>query len=98
MRSKEVPAEFAVRMPDGALGERLPEGTALIFKRADKAKPRQCVLVEDKRGQRHIRRYVQGAGGTWHAQALDDAYVSLQSDTHGLRVLAVMTWREGGEI
>ena len=29
---------------------------------------------------------------------LHDAYISLHSETHGLRVLAVMTWREGGEI
>ena len=98
MQSRELPDEFAVKMPDGALGDRVPVGTALIFKKADTARPRQCVLVEDREGQRYVRRYAQGAGNSWYAQALDDAYISLHSETHGLRVLAVMTWREGGEI
>ena len=98
MQSKQLPGEFAVRMPDGALGEKVPEGTAMIFKQADAAKPRQCVLVEDKAGGRYIRRYAQASGTSWQAQALDDAYITLHSERDGLRILAVMAWREGGEI
>jgi hypothetical protein len=98
MQSGALPSEFAVMMPDGALGDKVPAGTKMVFKRADVARPRQCVLVEDKEGGRYVRRYAQGAGGTWHAQALDDAYVSLHSETHGLRILAVMTLIERSEI
>jgi hypothetical protein len=98
MQSLELPSEFAVKMPDGALGDKVPAGTKMVFKRADEARPRQCVLVEDKEGGRYVRRYAQGAGGTWHAQALDDAYISLHSETHGLRILAVMTLIERSEI
>ncbi len=93
MQSEELPAQFVLEVPDGALGQKLPQGTRVVVERADAAAPGECVLVADKRGGRYIRRYVQAPGGEFEAQALDDAYVSLHSARDGLQVLAVMVWR-----
>ena len=90
MTMRDLPAQFALRMPDGALGDKVPQGTLLYFKAADAASPRDCVLVEDAQGTRYVRRYAQGPAGAWFAQALDDAYITLRSDQDGLRVLAVL--------
>jgi transcriptional regulator with XRE-family HTH domain len=93
MQSKELPERFIVESPDDALSPRLPRGTAVVFERADTAQPGECVLVRDKRGATHMRRYVQGLGVSFTAQALNDAYASLESERDGLQVVAVMAWR-----
>lgn len=93
MQSKELPERFVVETPDDALAPNLPRGTAVVFERASAAQPGECVLVQDSRGARYMRRYVQGVGGAFTAQALNDAYVTLDSGRDGLRVLAVMAWR-----
>ena len=93
MQTKELPERFVVETPDDALAPNLPRGTAVVFERASAAQPGECVLVEDSRGARYMRRYVQGIGAAFTAQALNDAYVSLDSGRDGLQVLAVMAWR-----
>lgn len=93
MQSQELPERFIVESPDDALSPRLPRGTAVVFERASTAQPGECVLVRDKRGATHMRRYVQGVGPGFTAQALNDAYASLDSERDGLVVLAVMAWR-----
>lgn len=93
MQSQELPERFIVESPDDALSPRLPRGTAVVFERASTAQPGECVLVRDKRGATHMRRYVQGIGRAFTAQALNDAYASLESERDGLVVLAVMAWR-----
>lgn len=93
MQSIELPERFVVESPDDALAPNLPRGTAVVFERVDRAEPGDCVLVEDKRGARYMRRYAQGVGGVFFAQAINEVYASLSSDEDGLRVLAVMAWR-----
>jgi predicted XRE-type DNA-binding protein len=93
MQSQELPERFIVESPDDALSPRLPRGTAVVFERASAAQPGECVLVRDKRGATHMRRYVQGISAAFTAQALNDAYASLDSERDGLVVLAVMAWR-----
>lgn len=98
MQSEELPSRFVVAVPDDALAPRLARGTLLVFERSDTAQPGQCVLAQDARGSRYIRRFAQGVGGTWEAQALNDAFVTLRSDRDGLQVLAVMAWRAESHI
>ena len=93
MQTKELPERFVVETPDDALAPNLPRGTAVVFERASAPQPGECVLVQDSRGARYMRRYVQGVGGAFTAQALNDAYVTLESGRDGLTVLAVMAWR-----
>lgn len=101
MQADDLPQEFAVRAPDGALGEKTPEGTILYLRRAD-ALPAvgRGVLVEDAGGVRYIRRVAQGPGGAWIAQASAAGYVSLRSDVDGLKLLAVVyaTVDESGNV
>lgn len=90
MQSSELPAEFAVRIPDDALGDRTPIGTLLYMRRADRLPPvGKGILVEDSNGQRYIRRMAQGPGGSWVAESKVDGYISLRSDADGLKLLAV---------
>lgn len=91
----EVPEHFTVAMPDDALAGFIERGTGLIFERSDSAAPGKTVLVEDKDGNRFIRRYAQVRGDHWRAIATSEVFGSLDSLEHGLRVLAVMRWREG---
>lgn len=93
MQTDDLPERFVVETPDDALAPNLPRGTAVVFERAGAAQPGECVLVQDNRGARYMRRYVQGVGGAFTAQALNDAYVTLESGHDGLTVLAVMAWR-----
>lgn len=93
MQSSELPERFIVESPDDALSPKLPRGTAVVFDRSSKAEPGDCVLVRDKRGAVHMRRYVQGIGAAFTAQALNDAYATLESERDSLEVLAVMAWR-----
>ncbi len=91
----EVPERFTVAMPDDALAGFIERGTGLIFERSDRAAPGKTVLVEDKDGNRFIRRYAQVRGDHWRAIATSEVFGSLDSVEHGLKVLAVMKWREG---
>ncbi len=93
MQSQELPERFVIEAPDDALAPNLPRGTAVVFACDVAAQPGDCVLVQDSRGARYMRRYVQGVGGAFAAHAINDAYVSLDSARDGLRVLAVMAWR-----
>jgi hypothetical protein len=93
MQTSDLPDQFVIRVPDDALSPNLPRGTEVIFERAGSAHPGECVLIEDGRHQRHLRRYVQGLDGTYTAQAINGAYVNLESVRDGLKILAVMAWR-----
>lgn len=92
MQSQELPESFVIDVPDEALSPKLPAGTKIVMERAARASPGECVMVQDKRGARYLRRYVQTPDG-FEAQALGDAFASLHSERDGLQVLAVMVWR-----
>lgn len=100
MKMKVVPEQFAVAMPDEALAPNISKGTLLYFARLEQWRPNieDGVLVEDQNGNRCIRRYGEGLGGGWLAQAINPAYMTLESGQHGLKVLAVMTGRGGSKV
>ena len=93
MQSKELPERFELEAPDDALAPNIPRGTVVTFERAGSASAGRCVLVQDRRGAWYMRRYVQGAGGTFKAQPTHDAYVALDSESDGVQVRAVMVAR-----
>lgn len=91
MQTKELPQEFVVAMPDDALLPKVARGTKLIFERSDVLpEVGTGVLVEDGAGRRYVRRFGEAPGGGWRAQALNDAYASLESAKDNIRVLAVV--------
>jgi len=98
MQADELPDRFVLPMPDAALHPKIVKGTELIFSRATPPAPGLGVLVQDQGGRRYIRRYAEGLGGAWVAQAINGAYATLESDRDGLQLLAVMTGRLDGSI
>ena len=97
----EVPQRFGVAMPDDALSPNVPRGAVLYFAAVSSEKRPSVgdgVLVQDGAGKRYIRRLGEGPGDEWTAQAIHPAYITLESQAHGLRILAVMTGREGSKI
>ena len=88
---KELPDRFRLAVPDDALAPNTPRGVVLIFSRDIEASVGAGVLVEDEAtGQRYIRMYAEGPGGSWVAAARAEGYISLSSQHHRLRVLAVV--------
>jgi hypothetical protein len=90
-----IPPEFRVTAPDEALAPRLRQGQRVTLDtRALPARPGDCVLVEDKTGNIHLRIYSPGVG-RWTGRAENTAYQDLDSERDGLTVLAVLTAHEG---
>lgn len=92
-----LPPRFRMAAPDDAMAPLTPKGTVLIFSTDAEPAFGHGVLVEDATGMRYLRRYAQGPGGRWIAEARNSAYLALDSAS-GLRVLAVVIGRETGEI
>ena len=92
-----LPPRFRLAMPDDAMAPKTPRGTVLIFSTAAPPSIGAGVLAQDAEGRRHVRRYAQGIGGGWVAEARSGAYRPLHSGT-GLQLLAVMVGRETGEV
>ena len=97
--SGELPEVFRCELVDDALAPNTPKGTPIVFARNAAPYPGVGVLVEDRDGVRYVRVYTQGAAGHWMASARHPAYVSLDSEQHGLKLLAVAQHRLlGGEL
>lgn len=92
-----LPPRFRLAVPDDALAPGTPRGTVLIFSTSAQPAFGHGVLVQDAGGSRYVRRYAQGPGGRWVAEARNSAYLTLDSAA-GLQVLAVVVGRETGEV
>lgn len=89
-----LPTRFRREVPDDALWSPTeggtPRGTPVVFVTTAAAPPPGVgVLVEDGDGQRYVRVYRQGPAGAWIAAARNANYLTLESEKHGLRLLAV---------
>ena len=93
----DLPKRFRFAMPDDAMAPDTPRGTVLVFSLDAPPTIGHGVLVQDATGQRHVRRYAQGLGGQWKAEARNKAYLTLDS-ADGVQLLAVVVGRETGEI
>lgn len=99
MQSTELPPLFMVAMPDDSMSPRIERGTELIFSRTDAPGPGKGVLVRDQAGQLHVRRYRQGSGGQWIAQAVNEAdFAPLDSERQQLQIVAVLRGVMSGRI
>jgi len=90
----DLPVTFTCAVPDDALAPNTPRGTPVVFDAGNRHPPPGVgVLLEDKHGARYIRVYRAAVGGQWTAWARNPDYPSLESATHGLRILAVARHR-----
>lgn len=86
----ELPTLFEVEIPDDAMFPRVKAGQVVTFDSRETAKPGDGVLIADRDGQWHFRRYRQGRGTNWEASAENEAYATMESERDGLTVLAVL--------
>jgi transcriptional regulator with XRE-family HTH domain len=98
MEMRQLPEQFTLAMPDDALAPTTPRGTGLVFDTRAIPTPGAGVLVQTADGRRYVRRYGEGLGDDWEAQARNPAFVTLQSRRDGLQVLAVVVARHGSEV
>lgn len=92
-----LPKRFKLPMPDDAMAPDTPRGLVLHFSTEAAPVIGHGVLVQDAAGGRHVRRYAQGLGDAWRAEARNSAYMTLHSDA-GVQLLAVVTGRDSGEV
>lgn len=90
----QLPPMFVIAMPDGSLTGHIEKGASLIFATDLEPKPGKTVLVADATGNLSVRVYTVVAGNHWQAHAKAPGYLALDSETHGLRILATLKWRE----
>lgn len=78
--SLEIPADFVVELPDDALGQKLPKGTSVWFRRvaADYVPTPKTVCLIEVSARRYVRQIAMDGAGDLVARALDDAYPSFQ--------------------
>jgi len=95
--ASDLPKRFRAAMPDDALAPDTPRGLVLHFSTEAYPVIGHGVLVQDAAGGRHVRRYAQGLGGAWRAEARNTAYMTLHSGD-GVQLLAVVTGRDSGEV
>lgn len=91
----DLPEQFTASVPDDALMPGTPRGTMFVFETGAPPVPGSAVIVKDAAGRLYMRRYAEGIG-QWLAQATNSAYATLESERDGLTVVAVATWRAGG--
>jgi transcriptional regulator with XRE-family HTH domain len=88
---KRLPSSFTIPMPDASMSGSIEKGTLLYFEAGSNAEPGQGVIVQDRHGERHIRRFKKGSGEKFIAEATNrDAFEPLDSERDGLKVVAVL--------
>lgn len=92
--SRPLPAEFRMRIPEGALAPLVPAETIVLFKTGLGPVAGDGILVEDASGTLHFRRYRAGTPGRWQAYAMNEAYRTLDSEDDHLTLLAVYSGAE----
>ena len=82
---------FSTVLVDDSAAPDYPRGCQIIWSTSREAAPGRVVLVRDKHGVLHVRRYAQSTmPGQFVARAMNEAYATLESAAHGLKVVAVL--------
>lgn len=95
MSSEDLPEEFETELPDNAMAPEAPRGTRCIFIKATNPEPGDWVLLRDADGALFCREYKLLRRGHWEAHAINGAYLPLDSQRDGLRVLALFDGQRG---
>jgi SOS-response transcriptional repressor LexA len=86
----ELPATFAVEIPDDAMAPRVRRGDVVRFTTELTPRPGDGVLVRDGAGHWYFRCYSERRPGDWEAVALNGGYQPLDSKTDNLTILAIL--------
>lgn len=89
LMNRPLPIEFQTTAPDHAMAPDVPRGARVILITGVAPEPGDFVLVADASGAHHLREYKHLRPGHWQAHARNAAFLPLDSQRDGLRVLAV---------
>lgn len=81
--------EFQTTMPDASMEPDIPRGARVIFITGAEPVPGDWVLCADSDSNLYLREMRQLRPGRWEAHALNQAFLPLDSERDGLRVVAV---------
>lgn len=89
LMSTPLGSEFQTVMPDHSMAPDVPRGAQVIFVTGVLPQAGDFVLVADSQGTPYVREYKELRPGHWQAHARNSAFLPLDSERDGLRVLAV---------
>lgn len=83
---------FELEVTDDALADEIGKGCIARFHGAGSREPTpgRPVLVRDRDGHHYLRDYERGPGDRWRAVARKPGFAPMDSEEHGLEVVAVM--------
>lgn len=93
----KLPELFRCEMPDDALRASTPKGTVLLCSTTAVPVFGKGVVVVDKAGIPYVRRYAQGPGGSWLAEADGAGFMALHPED-GVKVVATVIGRFDGTV
>lgn len=93
---RDLPVEqfkeaFSMQIETDALLPDCPRGSFGTFRPGAPPQQGRPVLVRDRSGQFHLRFFQEGALGRWQGVAKVSGFEPLDSDAHGLEIMAPMT-------
>lgn len=87
--TEPLKSEFQTVMPDASMEPDVPRGARVIFITGTEPVPGDWVLCSDNESNLYLREMRQHRPGRWNAHALNPAFLPLDSELDGLRVVAV---------
>lgn len=87
--TRPLEAEFQTNVPDASMAPDVPRDAVAIFITGVEPEAGDFVLLTDRSGHHYLREYKLLRPGHWQAHALNSAYLPLDSEQDGLKVLAV---------
>lgn len=90
MGTTDLSPKFDSAAPDDSMAPRVRTGQIVTFDSTLQARTGDGVLVVDADGNPYLRIYKERRPGVWEAHAENPAYLPLESERDGLRVLAVV--------
>lgn len=90
LMSADLSQPFELEVVDDALAPEIFQGCIALLDPARPPEPAWPVLVRDRDGNHYLRDYEAGAGGRWSAVARARGYSALESESHGLTIVAAM--------
>jgi phage repressor protein C with HTH and peptisase S24 domain len=89
LMSSSLGPEFQTELVDQAMAPELPAGSRVILLTGVNPEAGDFILVSDRHGNHYLREYRVLRPGVWQAHALNSAFLPLDHDRDGLKILAV---------
>lgn len=92
----KIDGPFQMHIPGDELAPAHRRGELGRFTPGAPPRPGRPVLLRDDAGAFHLRLYREGAGGSWEGYSEQPGFKTLESDAHGVEIVAPMTGSDWG--